>query len=143
MAETKHILVPMASVRNIPTILRELFARFQASLYADPRDAAFKARGESTGANGITAYGHYGSDSNAKGGKGFGGNLALRIPHRRLYFPAHYAADKMKSMGKMGQTQQSPWMIWRLAVPGQERCSSDSTHNGRRTGCHLSMKELP
>ena len=78
-----------------------------------------------------------------KGERASEGILPWRIPHRRLYFPAHYDADKMKSMGKMGQTQQSPWMIWRLAVPGQERCSSDSTHNGRRTGWHLSTKELP
>jgi ATP-dependent Lon protease len=35
----------MASVREIPTIPGELFAKFQTSFYADPRDAAFKAQG--------------------------------------------------------------------------------------------------
>jgi ATP-dependent Lon protease len=35
----------MASVRDIPTIPGELFAKFQTSLYTDPRDAAFKALG--------------------------------------------------------------------------------------------------
>ncbi|MGE0758256.1 MAG: S16 family serine protease [Pirellulaceae bacterium] len=37
----KRILLPMASVRDIPTIPGELFAKFQTSFYADPRDAAF------------------------------------------------------------------------------------------------------
>jgi ATP-dependent Lon protease len=41
----KRILLPMASVRDIPTIPGELFAKFQTSFYADPRDAAFKALG--------------------------------------------------------------------------------------------------
>ena len=36
---------PMASVKDIPTIPGELFAKFQTSFYADPRDAAFKALG--------------------------------------------------------------------------------------------------
>ncbi len=41
----KRILLPMASVRDIPTIPGELFAKFQTSFYSDPRDAAFKALG--------------------------------------------------------------------------------------------------
>jgi len=44
-AGAKRILLPMASVRDIPTIPGELFAKFQTSFYADPRDAAFKALG--------------------------------------------------------------------------------------------------
>jgi ATP-dependent Lon protease len=41
----KRILLPMASVRDIPTIPGELFAKFQTSFYADPTDAVFKALG--------------------------------------------------------------------------------------------------
>ncbi|MEW6207016.1 MAG: protease Lon-related BREX system protein BrxL [Acidobacteriota bacterium] len=41
----KRILLPMASVRDIPTIPGELFARFQTSFYSDPIDAVFKAMG--------------------------------------------------------------------------------------------------
>jgi ATP-dependent Lon protease len=41
----KRILLPMASVGDIPTIPGELFAKFQTSFYSDPRDAAFKALG--------------------------------------------------------------------------------------------------
>ena len=41
----KRILLPMASVTDIPTIPGELFAKFQTSFYADPVDAAFKALG--------------------------------------------------------------------------------------------------
>lgn len=41
----KRILLPMASVRDIPTIPGELFAKFQTSFYSDPTDAAFKAMG--------------------------------------------------------------------------------------------------
>jgi len=41
----KRILLPMASVGDIPSIPGELFAKFQTSFYADPRDAAFKALG--------------------------------------------------------------------------------------------------
>jgi ATP-dependent Lon protease len=41
----KRILLPVASVRDIPTIPGELFARFQTSFYADPVDAVFKALG--------------------------------------------------------------------------------------------------
>jgi ATP-dependent Lon protease len=35
----KRILLPMASVGDIPSIPGELFAKFQTSFYADPRDA--------------------------------------------------------------------------------------------------------
>ncbi len=41
----KRLLLPMASVADIPTIPGELFAKFQTSFYADPRDAVFKALG--------------------------------------------------------------------------------------------------
>ena len=41
----KRILLPMASVSDIPTIPGELFAKFQTSFYADPTDAVFKALG--------------------------------------------------------------------------------------------------
>jgi len=41
----KRILLPMASVTDIPTIPGELFAKFQTSFYADPMDAVFKAMG--------------------------------------------------------------------------------------------------
>ena len=41
----KRILLPMASVTDIPTIPGELFAKFQTSFYADPTDAVFKALG--------------------------------------------------------------------------------------------------
>ena len=41
----KRILIPMSSVRDIPTIPGELFAKFQTTLYADPVDAVFKALG--------------------------------------------------------------------------------------------------
>lgn len=41
----KRLLLPMASVRDIPTIPGELFAKFQTSFYSDPIDAAFKAMG--------------------------------------------------------------------------------------------------
>jgi ATP-dependent Lon protease len=41
----RRILLPMASVRDIPTIPGELFAKFQTSFYADPTDAVFKALG--------------------------------------------------------------------------------------------------
>ena len=44
-AGAKRILLPMASVKDIPTIPGELFAKFQTSFYADPHDAAFKALG--------------------------------------------------------------------------------------------------
>lgn len=41
----KRILLPMISVRDIPTIPGELFAKFQTSFYSDPTDAVFKALG--------------------------------------------------------------------------------------------------
>lgn len=41
----KKILLPMASVKDIPTIPGELFAKFQTAFYADPVDAVFKALG--------------------------------------------------------------------------------------------------
>jgi len=44
-AGAKRILLPMASVSDIPTIPGELFAKFQTGFYADPRDAVFKALG--------------------------------------------------------------------------------------------------
>ncbi|MFN7139658.1 MAG: S16 family serine protease, partial [Limisphaerales bacterium] len=46
-AGAKRILLPMASVTDIPTIPGELFAKFQPSFYADPVDAVFKAIGVS------------------------------------------------------------------------------------------------
>jgi ATP-dependent Lon protease len=44
-AGAKRLLLPMAGVGDIPTIPGELFAKFQTSFYADPRDAVFKAMG--------------------------------------------------------------------------------------------------
>ena len=41
----KRILLPMASVRDIPTIPGELIAKFQTGFYSDPTDAVFKALG--------------------------------------------------------------------------------------------------
>jgi len=41
----KRILLPMASVTDIPTVRGELFAKFQTSFYSDPVDAVFKALG--------------------------------------------------------------------------------------------------
>lgn len=41
----KRVLLPMASVTDIPTIPGELFAKFQTSFYSDPVDAVFKALG--------------------------------------------------------------------------------------------------
>lgn len=41
----KRLLLPMASVTDIATIPGELFAKFQTSFYADPRDAVYKALG--------------------------------------------------------------------------------------------------
>jgi ATP-dependent Lon protease len=41
----KRLLLPMASVKDIPAIPGELFAKFQTSFYADPIDAVFKALG--------------------------------------------------------------------------------------------------
>ena len=44
-AGAKRLLLPMASVRDIPVIPGELFAKFQTGFYADPVDAVFKALG--------------------------------------------------------------------------------------------------
>jgi ATP-dependent Lon protease len=44
-AGAKRLLLPMASVQDIPTVPGELFAKFQTSFYADPADAVFKALG--------------------------------------------------------------------------------------------------
>jgi ATP-dependent Lon protease len=44
-AGAKRILLPMASVRDIPTIPGELFAKFQTGFFSDPADAVFKALG--------------------------------------------------------------------------------------------------
>ena len=44
-AGAKRILLPMASVKDIPTIPGELFAKFQTGFYADSVDAVFKALG--------------------------------------------------------------------------------------------------
>ena len=44
-AGAKRLLLPMASVKDIPTIPGELFAKFQTAFYADATDAAFKALG--------------------------------------------------------------------------------------------------
>jgi ATP-dependent Lon protease len=44
-AGAKRLLLPMASVADIPTIPGELFAKFQTSFYSDPRDALYKALG--------------------------------------------------------------------------------------------------
>ena len=46
-AGAKRLLLPMASVKDIPTIPGELFAKFQTGFYADPGDAVFKALGVS------------------------------------------------------------------------------------------------
>lgn len=44
-AGAKKILLPMSSVKDIPSVPGELFGKFQTSFYADPVDAAFKALG--------------------------------------------------------------------------------------------------
>ncbi len=44
-AGTKKILIPMANVKDIPSVPGELFGKFQTSFYTDPIDAAFKALG--------------------------------------------------------------------------------------------------
>jgi len=44
-AGAKRLLLPMASVSDIPTVSGELFAKFQTSFYADPVDSVFKAMG--------------------------------------------------------------------------------------------------
>lgn len=44
-AGAKRLLLPMASVGDIPTIPGELFTKFQTSFYSDPINAVFKALG--------------------------------------------------------------------------------------------------
>ena len=44
-AGAKKILLPMSSVKDIPSVPGEIFGKFQTSFYADPVDAAFKALG--------------------------------------------------------------------------------------------------
>lgn len=44
-AGAKRLLLPMASVVDVPTVPGELFAKFQTSFYSDPRDAVYKALG--------------------------------------------------------------------------------------------------
>lgn len=44
-AGAKRLLLPMASVKDIPTIPGELFAKFQTVFYSDPVDVVFKALG--------------------------------------------------------------------------------------------------
>ena len=44
-AGAKRILLPMASVSDIPSVPGELFAKFQINFYSDPIDAVFKALG--------------------------------------------------------------------------------------------------
>lgn len=44
-AGAKKILIPMANVKDIPSVPGELFGKFQTSFYTDPIDAAFKALG--------------------------------------------------------------------------------------------------
>jgi len=44
-AGAKRLLLPMASVGDIPSVPGELFAKFQTSFYADPKDGVFKALG--------------------------------------------------------------------------------------------------
>jgi len=46
-ADAKRLLLPMASVGDIPSIPGELFAKFQTGFYSDPTDAVFKALGVS------------------------------------------------------------------------------------------------
>ncbi len=41
----KRVLMPMASVKDVPSVPGELFAKFQVAFYADPADAVFKALG--------------------------------------------------------------------------------------------------
>jgi len=44
-AGAKRLLLPMASVKDIPSVPGELFAKFQTSFYSDAIDAAFKSLG--------------------------------------------------------------------------------------------------
>jgi ATP-dependent Lon protease len=40
-----NFMMSMSSVRDIPSIPGELFAKFQTSFYSDPVDAVYKALG--------------------------------------------------------------------------------------------------
>ena len=44
-AGAKKLLLPMASMKDIPTVPGEVFAKFQTSFYADLTDVVFKAMG--------------------------------------------------------------------------------------------------
>jgi ATP-dependent Lon protease len=44
-AGAKRVLMPVVSVKDIPAVPAELFAKFQTSFYSDPVDAVFKALG--------------------------------------------------------------------------------------------------
>jgi ATP-dependent Lon protease len=44
-AGAKRLLLPMASVKDLPTIPGELFAKFQTAFYSDAVDAVMKALG--------------------------------------------------------------------------------------------------
>jgi ATP-dependent Lon protease len=44
-AGAMRLLLPMASMKGIPPIPGEMFAKFQTGFYADPVDAVFKALG--------------------------------------------------------------------------------------------------
>jgi ATP-dependent Lon protease len=44
-AGAKRVLMPVASVKDIPAVPADLFAKFQTSFYSDPIDAVFKAIG--------------------------------------------------------------------------------------------------
>ena len=44
-AGAKRVLMPVVSVKDIPAVPAELFAKFQTSFYSDPIDAVFKALG--------------------------------------------------------------------------------------------------
>ena len=57
VAETKRSLMPMASARDIPTILCELFAYTRPACTLIRETQHSRRWGESTRANGITAYG--------------------------------------------------------------------------------------
>lgn len=44
-AGAKRLMLPMPSMKDIPTISWELFAKSQTGLYGNPVDAVFKAMG--------------------------------------------------------------------------------------------------
>ena len=55
-AGAKRLLLPMASVKDIPTIPGELFAKFQTGFYADASDAVFKALGVGRNGNRLRPF---------------------------------------------------------------------------------------